>query len=174
MKHPLPHLLQPGLKVIFVGFNPGTISAARRQYYANPGNRFYSLLAETGLTPRRLAPAEFRILPEFGIGLTDLCPWRVGQSDILTPEDIARGRKLLLPRLRRARPRVIAFNGLTIFKHVFGRMPRPGLQSERIGPSAVFALPSTSGLVNGQWRVREEAFNSITLYLQHVNIKQVI
>ena len=170
MKRFLPDILNPGLRVVFVGFNPGTLSAARGQYYANPGNRFYSLLAETGLTPRRVAPAEFRILPEFGIGLTDLCPWRVGQSDILTPEDIARGRKLLLPRLRRARPRVIAFNGLTIFKYVFGRMPRPGHQPERIGPSAVFALPSTSGLVNGQWKIRQEAFRSITLYLQDINV----
>ncbi len=164
---PLPHLLRPNLKVVFVGFNPGTISAARGQYYANPGNRFYLLLAETGLTPRRVAPEEFRTLPEYGIGLTDLCPWRVGQSDILTPDEISRGRKLLLPRLRRAHPRVIAFNGLTLFKYVFGRMPRPGLQPERVGSSAVFALPSTSGLVNGQWRVRKEAFKSITLYLQH-------
>ena len=162
----LPDLLRTGLRVVFVGFNPGAVSAARRCYYAKPGNQFYPLLAEVGLTPRRLAPEEFRLLPQWGIGLVDLCPWRAGQSDILTPKDVEQGREILRRKLRRCRPRAVAFNGLTLFKHVFGRMPTPGLQPERIGKSAVFALPSTSGLVNGKWKIRIKAFRDVSLWLQ--------
>ncbi len=151
--------MRPGLPLVVVGFNPGAVSAARGHYYAKPGNRFYPLLFEAGLTPRRLDPEEDRSLPSFGIGLVDLCPWRVGQSDLLTARDVERGRRLLLEKLARTEPRVAAFNGLTLFRHVFGRMPRPGMQPERIGPTRVFAFPSTSGLVNGRWEERREAFH---------------
>lgn len=108
-----------------------------------------------------LTPDEDRTLPRHGIGLVDLCPWRAGQSDILTKADIRRGRAELLAKLRRFNPRAVAFNGLTLFRHVFGRMPRIGLQPERVGRSFVFALPSTSGLVNGRWEERERAFRSL-------------
>ncbi|MBI3099009.1 MAG: mismatch-specific DNA-glycosylase [Planctomycetes bacterium] len=161
----LRDLLRPGLRLVIVGFNPGAVSAARGHYYAKPGNQFYPLLAEVGLTPRPLSPDEDRTLPRFGIGLADLCPWRAGPSDILTGSDIRRGRVGLLAKLRRVAPRAVAFNGLTLFRHVFGRTPAPGLQPERIGRSFVFALPSTSGLVNGRWEERRAAFRNLARWL---------
>lgn len=161
----LPDLLPRGLTLVIVGFNPGAVSAARGHYYAKPGNQFYPLLHRSGLTPRLLAPDEDTTLPDCGVGLVDLCPWRAGQSDILTPRDVAEGRLLLLRKLRRASPRAVAFNGLTLFRHVFGRMPGPGLQPERIGEACIFALPSTSGLVNGRWRERAEAFRALSAWL---------
>ncbi len=150
-----------------MGFNPGAVSAARGHYYAKPGNQFYPLLHASGLTPRLLAPEEDGTLPRFGIGLVDLCPWRAGQSDLLTRRDVAQGRALLLSRLRRLGPRIIAFNGLTLFRYVFGRMPQPGLQPERIGASLTYALPSTSGLVNGRWKEREAAFKALSHLVKH-------
>src|SRR3954464_11234255 len=68
----LPDVLVPGLKLVFCGTAPSPTSAARGAYYAGPGNRFWDILAETGLTPRRLAPEEYGLLPQFGIGLTDI------------------------------------------------------------------------------------------------------
>ena len=162
----LPDLLAPDLPLVIVGFNPGAVSASQGHYYAKPGNQFYPLLHHAGLTPRRLFPGEDHTLPNHGIGLVDLCPWRAGQSDLLTPRDVAQGRRALLAKLGKARPRAVAFNGLTLFKHVFGRMPAPGLQEEKLGKSAVFALPSTSGLVNGRWREREAAFLALAAWLR--------
>ncbi len=162
----LPDLLAPDLALVIVGFNPGAVSAARGHYYAKPGNQFYPLLHRAGLTPRLLSPGEDLTLPGYGVGLVDLCPWRAGQSDILTARDVASGRRALLRKLAVARPRAVAFNGLTLFRHVFGRMPAPGLQEERLGESAVFALPSTSGLVNGRWREREAAFLALAAWLR--------
>jgi len=43
-----------------------------RAYYARPGNQFWNVFYEIGLTPRRLQPQEYVTLTEFGIGLTDL------------------------------------------------------------------------------------------------------
>jgi TDG/mug DNA glycosylase family protein len=70
--HVLPDLIRPGLKVILCGTAVGNVSAQRGAYYAGPGNRFWQILADTGLTPRLLKPEEYRLLPSFGIGLTDL------------------------------------------------------------------------------------------------------
>ena len=155
----LPDLLAPGLRLVIVGFNPGAVSAARGHYYAKPGNQFYPLLFSSGLTPRLLAPEEDRTLPGFGIGLVDLCPWRAGQSDVLTKRDITAGRRLLLEKLEKAQPKAVAFNGLTLARHVLGDA------KGGIGDSEVFALPSTSGLVNGRWKERERAFREMAARL---------
>ena len=70
--HSLPDYLQPGLRLVFVGFNPSMRSAAVGHYYAGPGNLFWPLLYETGLLPEPLTYAEDHRSLEFGIGLTDL------------------------------------------------------------------------------------------------------
>jgi TDG/mug DNA glycosylase family protein len=53
-------LLTPALSLVVCGTAPGPRSAARRAYYAGPGNRLWSMLAETKLTPRVLDPLEYR------------------------------------------------------------------------------------------------------------------
>ena len=70
--HSLPDYLQPGLRLVFVGFNPSMRSAAVGHYYAGPGNLFWPLLYESGLLPAPLTYAEDARILEFGIGLTDL------------------------------------------------------------------------------------------------------
>jgi TDG/mug DNA glycosylase family protein len=69
----LPDILVPFLRVVFCRTAAGPASARAKVYYAGPGNRFWATLEETGLTPERLEPAEFRRLLGFGIGLTDIC-----------------------------------------------------------------------------------------------------
>jgi TDG/mug DNA glycosylase family protein len=78
-------------------------------YYVGPGNRFWSILHESGLTPRRLAPGEFWLLPEWGIGLTDVCKTAHGMDREIAADafDPARLRTVL----DEVRPHAIAFNG---------------------------------------------------------------
>jgi TDG/mug DNA glycosylase family protein len=94
MKSPdmvLPDVLGPGLKVVFCGSAVGSASARVGAYYAGPGNKFWPTLQRIGLTPRRLAPAEFRSVVAFGIGLTDLCKSLSGADRALTAsaDDVA-------------------------------------------------------------------------------------
>ena len=42
----LPDRVAPGLRLLFVGINPGLVSAAAGRYYANPRNAFWRLLHE--------------------------------------------------------------------------------------------------------------------------------
>ncbi|MCB0020769.1 MAG: mismatch-specific DNA-glycosylase, partial [Anaerolineales bacterium] len=68
----LHDLLTPNLALVICGTAAGHESAARQQYYAKPGNRFWPTLFDTGLTPVQLAPNRYRELLTYGIGLTDL------------------------------------------------------------------------------------------------------
>ncbi|MBE0528785.1 MAG: mismatch-specific DNA-glycosylase, partial [Thermoleophilia bacterium] len=74
----LADVLAPGLSVVFCGTAASARSAAVMQYYAGRGNKFWRILDQTGLTPRLLSPSEYRLLPEFGIGLTDIVKGQSG------------------------------------------------------------------------------------------------
>jgi TDG/mug DNA glycosylase family protein len=75
----LPDILAPNLRIVFCGTAVGQRSAQRGHYYAGPGNDFWRLLHDTGLTPRLLAPDDDVTLPTYGLGLTDLAQ-NVAQS----------------------------------------------------------------------------------------------
>jgi mismatch-specific thymine-DNA glycosylase len=145
MHRQLPDYLRAGLKVVFVGFNPGERSAQIGHYYAGRGNQFWNLLYESGLVAARLRPEDDHRLLEFGVGLTDVVKrWSKSSSD-LRAADYRRGVPLLAAKLSRHAPRVVAFNGKVAFENFSGRPARLGWQHELIEGARVFLLPSTSG-----------------------------
>lgn len=145
----LPDLVKPGLKVVFCGTAAGARSARVGAYYAGPGNQFWDILHRIGLTPRRLAPQEFRELLSFGIGLTDLWKETSGpDSEVTTTSpDVDSLRSGVL----RYSPRVLVFNGKNSATAFLGRATSYGRQPETIGRTEVFVLPSTSGAARGYW-----------------------
>jgi double-stranded uracil-DNA glycosylase len=147
----LPDGLEPGLRVVFCGTAAGQVSARVGAYYAGPGNAFWPTLHEVGLTPRRLAPNEFRELPRFGLGLTDLCKHRSGSDSKVGRDgfDVER----LGAALERNAPWWIAFTSKIAAQAALGRAVEYGRQAERLAPSRVFALPSPSGAARGYWDV---------------------
>ena len=165
---PWRDIVRPGLDVVFVGYNPSLPAWRTGHYYANPGNRFYKLLFESGLTPRLLSPAEDRSLPDFGIGATDLVPLPSARADLLPAASFRAAAPALLARLEALRPRAVCCNGVGVFRHLFGQSPaRLGLQADRrVGSAAVFVVPSTSGLVNGRAAERSTAFRELATWLQ--------
>ena len=142
----LPDLLAPGLRVLFCGTAAGTASAARGHYYAGPGNRFWGLLAQTGLTPRRLRPDEDHLLPGFGLGLTDLAKGVAGMD-----REIPRGAydpARLAALVAEWQPGVLAFTSLMAARLALGDAtlgagPLP--QRAGLAGAALWALPSPSG-----------------------------
>jgi TDG/mug DNA glycosylase family protein len=148
----LPDLLRPGLDLVICGTAAGAVSAARGAYYANPGNRFWSILAETGLTPRRFRPEEFPALLDLGIGLTDICKTAAGQDDALPRQGFDRER--LAAGMRRYRPRSLAFNSKRAAAEFLARPTGQiayGLQPPAADLPPMFVLPSTSGLACRAW-----------------------
>lgn len=147
----LPDVLAPGLKVIFCGNAAGKVSARKGAPFAGPGNYFWPVLHEVGLTPVLLAPEEFRRLPEFGLGLTDACKTRFGSdAEVGTAHhDPVRVRRSVLA----FSPAHLAFVGKQAARIVLGRPVDYGRQPELLEDAQVWVLPSTSGLARRFWSV---------------------
>ena len=146
----LPDVLGPGLRVVFCGSAAGAASARVGAYYAGPGNLFWPTLSRVGLTPRLLAPAEFRTVLRYGIGLTDICKTESGSDADLSRQ--ADDSEALAAKIALHRPAVLAFNGkraarvfLDAETLAYGERPR------RIGETAIHVLPSTSGAARRWW-----------------------
>ncbi len=165
----LPHYLRPGLRLVFIGYNPAIYSAKAGHYYARPGNVFWRQLTESGLVPRPVGPEDDAILMDLaGIGFVDLCPRPTVRAEELTPEEIEAGAWRLYRQLREHSPAVAVFSGKGIYGH-FGRvvfdLPRAelarrpyGEQPERLagerGETRIWVIPSSSGLASRWHRER--------------------
>lgn len=140
----LPDYLRKGMKMILVGSNPGDRSARVGHYYAGRNNQFWPILYDSGVIPEPLGYEDDRRLLEFGIGLTDLVKRPTRGIEELERQEFSEGRVLLAQKLEDLRPRVIAFNGKTVYEKFMGRPCKLGLQKEPLYGAQVFVLPSTS------------------------------
>jgi double-stranded uracil-DNA glycosylase len=140
----VPDVLAPGLRIIFVGINPGRVSAEARAHFANPRNDFWRLLHAARLTSRLYAPHEqFELLQE-GIGVTNAAYRTTPGSGDLRRADFA-GSGARLERIAgELRPRWLAFVGKEAYRGAFGTRPDLGLQERTLGATKLFVLPSTS------------------------------
>jgi TDG/mug DNA glycosylase family protein len=152
--HILPDVLKPGLRIVFCGTAAGTVSAARGAYYAHPQNKFWRTLADVGLTPRLLAPGEFLELPKFGLGLTDIAKTVSGMDRELPNGALGRAAcKAMADKIVRARPAILAFTSLTAGRRYLGHDASFGEQSEMIGATRLWLLPSPSPTANWNWEI---------------------
>lgn len=145
----LPDILEPGLDLVFVGINPSVYSAVRGHYFARPSNRFWACLNQSGLVPERLTAADDVRLPRFGIGLTDIVKRATHDAAELSRAEFLEGRDALRDKLLTVAPAAVCFVGKLAYQHYSRRRVIAfGSQTESIGRSTVFVMPSTSGLVN--------------------------
>ncbi|WP_213772746.1 mismatch-specific DNA-glycosylase [Bradyrhizobium sp. dw_78] len=149
MQHVLPELLRPELSVIFCGTAAGTVSAKAGAYYANPRNKFWSILHESGLTPVKLNPQEFGRLLDYNIGLTDLVKDAHGNDGVVR-RATADDREALRMKIERFKPSFLAFTSKNAGKQFLGSSISLGPQPP-IRETKVFVLPSTSPAARWQW-----------------------
>jgi double-stranded uracil-DNA glycosylase len=143
----VPDVVAPGLRVLFVGINPGLYSAAVGHHFARPGNRFWKALAAAGFTAGVLSPFEERLLLERGLGITNLVGRATATADSVGAEELRAGARSLERKVRRLRPRTVAFLGLGAYRTAFGRRDAvPGPQPQSVGGAPAWLLPNPSGL----------------------------
>jgi double-stranded uracil-DNA glycosylase len=142
--------LRPGLRVVIAGTIAQWHRDEQEHYYAGPGNNFWTLLAESGLTPTRLAPEDDDRLPTYGIGLTDLV--RTAPSGPGEPPrfDLA----TFIAKIAAVPPSAVAFVSKTAAnayaRAAVERPPREyGAVSWTVAGRPVFVLPGPSGANNG-------------------------
>jgi len=140
----VPDVLAPELRIVFVGINPGRVSAAARAHFANPRNDFWRLLHATRLTSRLYAPDEQFSLLEEGIGVTNAAYRTTPGSGDLRRADFVGSAERLERLARELRPRWFAFVGKEAYRGAFGTRPELGLQEMTLGDTRLFVLPSTS------------------------------
>lgn len=149
----VPDVLAPGLDVLFVGINPGLYSGAVGHHFARPGNRFWKALHASGFTDRVYSPFDERDLLTLGIGVTNIVAGATATADELSRDELRAGTLALERRVRRVRPRVVAFLGIGAYRAAFER-PKANLgpQDEAFGGARVWVLPNPSGL-NASYQV---------------------
>jgi double-stranded uracil-DNA glycosylase len=155
----LPDYLSPGLTIVFVGINPGLLSARRGHYFARRSNRFWPAFSRSQLSaPIRaalgrdlLTPEDDLLLPDFGIGFTDVVKRPTSNAGELRLEEFVDAVPRLLAALQHCSPNVACFHGLTGYRP-FARyglgakeIPRTlGAQASSIAATRLFVVPSPS------------------------------
>lgn len=140
-------LVQPGLRVLFCGINPGLYTAAIGHHFGRPGNRFWPALYGSGFTSRLLQPWEERELLNAGLGITNVVPRTTATAAELNASDYAAGGVRLTNTVKEYKPRVLAVLGVGAYRSAFSKATATlGLQAEGIGETAVWVLPNPSGL----------------------------
>jgi len=153
----LRDVVAPRLSVLFCGINPGLYSGTTGHHFARPGNRFWPALHAAGFTPRQLHPSEQRELLRSGYGITNLVERTTASADELAPEELVAGRRRLAAKVRRYRPKIVAFLGVGAYCHAFGlKSAAVGKQRERFEGAIVWVLPNPSGL-NANYQLPEIA-----------------
>ncbi len=144
----------PGLRVLFVGINPGVRSAVTGHHFAGYSNRFWKLLWESRLVPEKITYEDDDRLAEWGYGITNLIARPSPGIDDLRPAEYVVGWHVLDRKIRRYRPEIVALVGVTLYRIILPlvsadspRTPRSvlGPQPLSIHGARVFVLPNPSG-----------------------------
>jgi TDG/mug DNA glycosylase family protein len=149
----VPDLVGPGLKLLFVGINPGLWTAATSTHFAHPGNRFYPALRLAGVIERDIdrgvgmSDADRRHLVARGVGITNVVARATGRASELSASELRAGGERLRAFVRAHRPRVVALAGITAYRAAFGA-PKASLgrQPEAFEGAELWIVPNPSGL----------------------------
>ena len=149
----VPDLVGPGLRLLFVGINPGLWTAATQTHFAHPGNRFYPALRQAGVIDRSISrtdgmtDADRAYLLDRGIGNTNLVNRATARADELTKAELQTGRARLEKCVRAFRPAVVAVAGLTAYRTAFSQpRARAGEQPGGLQGARLWVVPNPSGL----------------------------
>src|SRR5437870_3550580 len=139
---PLRDRIRPGVRVLFIGINPGIRSAAIGHHFAGYSNRFWKLLYDSRLVPELIDSEDDVRLPEWGYGITNLVPRQTPGIDTLRPEEFVGGLRVLRRKIRRWRPEAVALVGVTLARLLFDlrgiKRVDLGLHSETFEGAQVF------------------------------------
>lgn len=146
---PIPDHLVKGLKIVFVGFNPSIMSGETGHHYANPNNRFWKILHESGLTPRLYTTDEDQDLLKLGYGLTNIVERPTKEALDITKQEYEEGRFQLRQKLQLYKPKVACYVGKGVYQEFSQIKKVPwGIQPSSVVEDVLdFVAPSSSGLV---------------------------
>jgi TDG/mug DNA glycosylase family protein len=143
----LTDALEPGVRVILVGINPGVLSAVTGHHFAGPTNCFWGLLYGR-IVPEPITHEDDVRLPEWGIGMTNLVARPSPGIDVLTPREYLDGWKILEKKIERFRPRSSRWSASRCIARsgrpwaTRRRRMKPGFQHATVHGARIFVLPN--------------------------------
>jgi TDG/mug DNA glycosylase family protein len=167
---PLRDRIAPGVRVLFVGINPGIRSAQTGHHFAGYSNRFWKLLFDSRLVSEPIDYREDDRLPEWGFGITNLVARETPGIDTLSRDECLAGVDLLRKKVRRHKPEIVAFVGVSLHRWIFGATGsvRLGPQRQTFEGAQVFVLPNPSGRnANFSYREMLAAFRKLRRRLKN-------
>lgn len=146
---PIPDHLKEDLDVLFIGFNPSIRSSETGHHYANPTNRFWTILHKAGLTDRKLESEMDFTLLEQGYGFTNIVPRPTKSAQEISPSEYRQGREELIKKITTYHPKIACFVGKGVYQQYSRRKDVAwGVQKDPVVPGIIeFVAPSSSGLV---------------------------
>jgi double-stranded uracil-DNA glycosylase len=174
--------IRPGVRVLLVGINPGVRSAVTGHHFAGFSNRFWKLLYESGLVPEPITSTDDGRLPEWGFGVTNLVARPSPGIDDLEPVEYVAGWTILQRKIRKYRPDVVAFIGVTLYRVILplidpsarrrvvgGPDQVVGLRAEIVHGARLFVLPNPSGRnANFTYAEMLDAFIALREYVEQM------
>jgi mismatch-specific thymine-DNA glycosylase len=178
--------LAPNLICVFIGVNPGILTATKGHAYCHPSNLFWKLANSSGCTARLCRPEEDRDLPRlFALGHTNIVSRPTKDASELSKAEMDEGVAMLEEKIAKWKPEAVAIVGKGIWesiwrvrhkKNIAKEQFKYGWQDEgenmgvvnkgedRWSGARVFVTTTTSGLAAGMrphekeevWRVLGE------------------
>jgi len=149
----VPDLVGPGVRLLFVGINPGLWTAAVQTHFAHPANRFYPALLRAGIITRRIDPSagmtdtDREHLLGRGVGVTNLVPRATARASEVSAAELRAGVERLERLVKACTPRVVAVAGISAYRLAYGRRTAMvGRQPEAINGVPLWVVPNPSGL----------------------------
>lgn len=144
----VPDIIAADLKILFIGFNPGSRSAETGHHFAGYSNKFWKLLAAAALTPYRFMSEEDGKLLALGMGITNIVARPSRTAAEITKEEYQVGRRVLQEKIALYKPKVACYAGVGVYRE-FARQARVvcGWQTDSVVAGVSdFVVPSPSGL----------------------------
>jgi TDG/mug DNA glycosylase family protein len=149
----VPDLIGPGLRLLFIGINPGLWTAATQTHFAHPGNRFYPALQRSGVIDREIdrssgfTEADRSYLVRRGIGISNLVARATSRASELSSAELLAGAASLAGKVRDHNPSVVAIAGITAYRSAFARRDAVmGRQPSDLEGAELWVVPNPSGL----------------------------
>jgi double-stranded uracil-DNA glycosylase len=146
----LPDLLEPGLRLIFCGINPGLRAASTGHHFAGRGNRFWRVMHLAGFTPELIRPEDDHTVLRYGCGLTTVVPRPTARAAELSRAEFEQAGDAFRRKIEHYAPRHIVFLGKMALSAISGMSDSRnldwGLQAKPFGGARAWVVPNPSGL----------------------------
>lgn len=169
--HGISDIIQPGLRVLFCGINPGKSSAHTGFHFAHPGNRFWKTIFHAGFTRRQLKPEQEQQLLETGCGITMLVERPTVLASELAGSELRAGGQALVDKIERYQPAALAVLGKQAYQQAFRRSKVEwGRQPLTVAGTEIWVLPNPSGLNRASQEAMTAAYAQLDSALRNKGI----